>query len=50
MGLVGAVPVSVWASSLLRNTSRVLLDAEMEAPVVDEMRGYCRLADQGATE
>ena len=29
MGLVGAVPVSVWASSLLRNTSRVLLDAEM---------------------
>ncbi|MBI3479901.1 MAG: CDF family Co(II)/Ni(II) efflux transporter DmeF [Nitrosomonadales bacterium] len=38
MGLVGAVLVSVWAYGLLRDTGRVLLDAEMGAPVVDEIR------------
>ncbi len=38
MGLVGAALVSVWAWGLLRDTGRVLLDAEMDAPVVDEVR------------
>jgi len=38
MGLVGAGLVSVWALGLLRDTSRVLLDAEMNAPVVAEIR------------
>lgn len=38
MGLVGAVLVSAWAYGLLRDTGRVLLDAEMNAPVVDEIR------------
>jgi cation diffusion facilitator family transporter len=38
MGLVGAALVSVWAYGLLRDTSRVLLDAEMNAPVVAEIR------------
>lgn len=38
MGLVGAVLVTVWAYSLLRDTGRVLLDAEMNAPVVEEIR------------
>ncbi|MDH4233967.1 MAG: CDF family Co(II)/Ni(II) efflux transporter DmeF [Gallionella sp.] len=38
MGLIGAALVSVWAYGLLRDTSRVLLDAEMNAPVVDEIR------------
>ncbi|MGE8170914.1 CDF family Co(II)/Ni(II) efflux transporter DmeF [Pseudomonas putida] len=38
MGLVGAVLVAVWARGLLRDTSRVLLDAEMDAPVVGEVR------------
>jgi len=38
MGLVGAILVSVWAYGLLRETGRVLLDAEMGAPVVDEIR------------
>jgi len=38
MGLVGAVLVSVWAYGLLRDTGRVLLDAEMNAPVVAEIR------------
>lgn len=38
MGLVGAVLVTVWAWGLLRDTGRVLLDAEMDAPVVAEVR------------
>jgi cation diffusion facilitator family transporter len=38
MGLAGAVLVTVWAQGLLRDTGRVLLDAEMDAPVVREVR------------
>jgi cation diffusion facilitator family transporter len=38
MGIVGAVMVLVWAYGLLRDTGRVLLDAEMDAPVVSEIR------------
>lgn len=38
MGIAGAVLVAVWARGLLRDTGRVLLDAEMDAPVVEEIR------------
>ena len=38
MGLIGAVLVAVWALGLLRDSSRVLLDAEMDAPVTQEVR------------
>ncbi|WP_295686375.1 CDF family Co(II)/Ni(II) efflux transporter DmeF [Nevskia ramosa] len=38
MGIVGAALVAVWARGLLRDSGRVLLDAEMKAPVVDEIR------------
>ena len=38
MGLVGTVLVARWAVGLLRDTGRVLLDAEMDAPVVAEVR------------
>jgi cation diffusion facilitator family transporter len=38
MGIVGAVLVSRWALGLIRDTSRVLLDREMDHPVVDEVR------------
>jgi len=38
MGLVGAVLVTVWAWGLLRDSGRILLDAEMDAPVVAEIR------------
>ncbi len=38
MGLVGAVLVTVWAVGLLRDSGRVLLDAQMDAPVVAEVR------------
>ncbi|MBV6888316.1 CDF family Co(II)/Ni(II) efflux transporter DmeF [Xanthomonas campestris pv. spermacoces] len=38
MGIVGAVLVTVWAWGLLRSTGSVLLDAEMDAPVVAEVK------------
>jgi cation diffusion facilitator family transporter len=38
MGVVGAGLVAVWAYGLLRDTGRVLLDAEMNAPVVAEIK------------
>lgn len=38
MGLVGAALVSVWAWGLLRQSGKILLDAEMDAPVVAEVR------------
>ena len=38
MGIVGALVISVWAWGLVRQTSRVLLDREMDAPVVQEIR------------
>lgn len=38
MGIVGAVLVAVWAKGLIAETSKVLLDREMDHPVVDEIR------------
>ncbi len=38
VGLLGSVVVAAWAVGLLRDTGRVLLDAEMDAPVVAEIR------------
>jgi cation diffusion facilitator family transporter len=38
MGILGTVLVARWAIGLLRDTGRVLLDAEMDAPVVQEVR------------
>jgi cation diffusion facilitator family transporter len=38
MGLVGAAMVLVWSFGLLRDTGSVLLDAEMDEPVVEEVR------------
>ncbi|HBO5499032.1 CDF family iron/cobalt efflux transporter AitP [Pseudomonas aeruginosa] len=38
MGIVGAVLVSVWACGLIRQSSRVLLDAQMDVPVAAEIR------------
>lgn len=54
MGIVGAVLVAVWAKNLIVETGKVLLDREMDAPVVEEIRevvaaasaaGYTRLVD-----
>jgi len=38
IGLLGAVVVALWAKGLLADTSAVLLDREMDHPVVDEIR------------
>jgi cation diffusion facilitator family transporter len=38
MGIVGAVLVAVWAKNLIAETGKVLLDREMDHPVVDEIR------------
>lgn len=38
MGIVGAGLVAVWAYGLLRDTGRILLDADMNAPIVAEIR------------
>src|SRR5512135_1350814 len=54
MGLVGAVLVAAWARGLLAETGKVLLDREMDHPVVGEIReaietgpgeGETRIAD-----
>jgi Co/Zn/Cd efflux system component len=54
MGIVGAFLVAIWARGLIRETSAVLLDREMDHPVVGEIReavevgtgeGADRLAD-----
>jgi len=37
-GIVGALLVALWAKNLLADTGKVLLDREMDAPVVDEIR------------
>jgi cation diffusion facilitator family transporter len=50
MGLVGAVLVAVWAKGLIVDTGKVLLDREMDHPVVDEIREVVETgADQGGT-
>ena len=38
MGIVGAMLVAQWAYSLLKQSGRILLDAEMDDPVVEEIR------------
>ncbi len=49
MGLVGAVLVAVWAMGLIMDTAKVLLDREMDHPVVEEIRqaveGPVRITD-----
>jgi len=47
MGLVGSLIVAAWAFTLLRDTGRILLDAEMDSPVVARIRDAlcrCRVA------
>ncbi|MGE5650979.1 CDF family Co(II)/Ni(II) efflux transporter DmeF [Noviherbaspirillum sp. UKPF54] len=54
MGIVGAVLVAAWAKNLIRDTGKILLDREMDHPVVEEIReavesgtqeGNTRIAD-----
>jgi cation diffusion facilitator family transporter len=48
MGIVGAVLVGIWARGLLRDTSRVLLDSEMDHPLTEEIRAAVGTLDQTA--
>jgi cation diffusion facilitator family transporter len=50
MGLVGAVLVGLWARGLLTDTGKVLLDREMDHPVVEEIREVLATADLAGTE
>ena len=38
MGFAGAILVAIWARGLLKDTTRILLDAEMDRPLVEEIR------------
>lgn len=38
MGIVGAALVAIWAKNLIVETGKVLLDREMDHPIVDEIR------------
>lgn len=38
MGIVGAALVAIWAKGLIVDTGKILLDREMDHPVVDEIR------------
>ncbi|MFZ5566821.1 MAG: CDF family Co(II)/Ni(II) efflux transporter DmeF [Pseudomonadota bacterium] len=49
MGVIGAVLVATWAKGLLIETGKVLLDREMDHPVVDEIREAVEIADAGET-
>lgn len=50
MGIVGAVLVAIWAKGLIVDTGRILLDREMDHPVVDEIREVVETgADAGET-
>ena len=42
VGLLGSGVVAAWAVSLLRSTGRLLLDADMDSPVVAEIRRVVR--------
>jgi len=50
MGIAGAVLVAVWAKGLIGDTAKVLLDREMDAPIVDEIQETLQpLTDDGRT-
>lgn len=48
MGVVGSVLVALWSINLLRDTGRALLDAEMDMPLVDDIRQVITEADPDA--
>jgi Co/Zn/Cd efflux system component len=48
MGIAGAVLVAVWAKNLIISTGKVLLDREMDAPVVEEIREVIAAASKNS--
>ncbi|MBB5368981.1 MULTISPECIES: CDF family Co(II)/Ni(II) efflux transporter DmeF [unclassified Janthinobacterium] len=49
MGILGAVLVALWAKKLMRDTAKVLLDREMDHPVVAEIREAVEVDSGGDT-
>jgi cation diffusion facilitator family transporter len=49
MGIAGAILVAVWAKGLIIQTGKVLLDREMDHPVVAEIRSVVETAATEAT-
>jgi len=45
MGIVGAILIIVWAKSLIESTGKILLDCEMDHPVVNEIREVIETPD-----
>jgi cation diffusion facilitator family transporter len=50
MGLLGALLVGLWARKLLTQSGRVLLDREMDDPVVEEIREVIASLPNSATQ
>ena len=50
MGIVGAVLVAIWARQLLLDSGKILLDREMDHPVVDEVRAAIETGDTRVTD
>lgn len=50
MGIVGALLVAIWARGLLIDTGKVLLDREMDHPVVEEIRTAIESAETKITD
>ena len=48
MGIIGAVLVAIWARKLLAETGKVLLDREMDHPVVEEIRQAVEIEGEGS--
>ncbi|OBV38611.1 CDF family Co(II)/Ni(II) efflux transporter DmeF [Janthinobacterium psychrotolerans] len=49
MGVAGAVLVALWAKKLMQETGKVLLDREMDHPVVQEIREAVEVEEGGDT-
>lgn len=49
MGIVGAIVVFIWAIGLIKQSGKILLDAEMDAPVVGEIIDVIRNLQVDAT-
>ena len=49
MGIIGAVLVALWAKGLIVETGKILLDREMDHPVVDEIREAVETGAAGGT-
>ncbi len=48
MGIIGGVLVAVWAKGLIAETGKILLDREMDHPVVEELREAVEATSESA--